>query len=154
MHPDLVAFAHKMAESSPEDWVVVTGIRTQVEVDAKWAEGRSQPGPHAGESGFARLGQTVTNVRDLQQAPHALRQTPQGPYGCAVDLQFIGEKTSLSPGATPEDRAVYLWMGEFAEKSGFTWGGRFARIFDQAHVELKDWKQYPLPPPAQEGPNA
>lgn len=145
VHPELAAFVDLLAEAE-QDWVVVTGIRTPAQVTVKWAEGRTTPGPHAGEPGYPELGETVTEVRTLQSAPHAIRVTPQGLYGCAVDVQYLLPSGKLSEGGTAAEQAVYLRMGQLAEAHGLRWGGRFKRV-DQAHVELVAWRSYPLPNP-------
>lgn len=148
VHPELALFALQWAEEHLGTWMVVTGERCLADVLAKYAVGRTTPGPHAGEQGHPTLGETVTNVSTLEKAPHAARVTPSGLYACAVDLQFFtGRGLELAAGETAEQRTVYLEMGEAAEKAGLVWGGRFKRLFDQAHVELLDWRRYPLPAP-------
>lgn len=148
VHPRLRLFAVQMASQSPYNWLLVTGVRTQADVEAKYAQGRTAPGPHAGEPGYPPLGETVTNVHTLALAPHALRVTPAGTFGCAIDLQyFLPDGLHLAEGKVPEEQLVYRGMGEQAEKAGLAWGGRFIHLFDQAHVELPDWRAYPLPPP-------
>lgn len=148
VHPRLALFAQQLAEQSPRKWGVITGARTQADVDAKYALGRTKRGPHAGEVGHPPLGDIVTHVHSLEQAPHAVRRTPEGSYSCAVDLQFVlPEGGGLAEGHIPEEKDVYLEMGLMAEQAGLVWGGRFKSIFDQAHVELPDWRRYPLDPP-------
>lgn len=144
VHPTLDGFVRQWVEDSALDWMVVTGARTQAEVDAKWAEGRTKPGPHAGETGYPELGLTVTQVRTLHDAPHAVRVTPEGLYACAVDLQFLASPGKLSEGKTLTDVATYRGYGLAGEKAGFVWGGRFSKV-DQAHLELVSWRSYALP---------
>lgn len=143
VHPRLRLFAQQMADSSNQTWLVVTGVRGQHEVDLKYAQGRTAPGPHAGEAGYPPLGETITNVSSMAKAPHAMRVYPNGTWGCAVDLQFFVQGTmSLAEGKEPAEVAVYLELGELAEKAGLVWGGRFTRV-DQAHVETPDWRNFP-----------
>jgi hypothetical protein len=91
-----------------------------------------------------------------------LRQTPHG-RGCALDvwpLSFL-EFVPLSSGGTAQRWAAWAELpqrvrdefrafGEFAERNGFRWGGRFrGKLFpngDQPHVELMDWQRWPFPP--------
>lgn len=142
VHPDLRRFAFDAANDALLDLFVVTGARTQTDVTRKYAEGRTSPGPHAGEPGYPELGEIVTNAMHLAQTAHSVRLTPEGRFGCAIDLQFISAG-KLNDGKSEADQALYRWMGELAESRGFTWGGRFPKV-DQAHIELKAWRAYPL----------
>ena len=145
VHPSLAAFARLVASRAAVDWCVVTGVRTLPGVLEKYAQGRTTPGPHAGEPGYPPLGLTITNVRTLEGAPHAERMTPEGLYGCAMDMQFFLQGGSrLAGGDAPGEVLVYRWYGAAAETQGLTWGGRFSKV-DMAHVELKAWRTYPLP---------
>lgn len=142
VHPRLAALARKLAGASTFDLCVVTGVRDSKGVAEKWALGRTAPGPHAGELGFPLLGETVTKVRSLEHAPHALRRTPDGLYGTAIDLQFV-IKGRLLEGRLLSEVAAYHLLGELAEADGFVWGGRFTNV-DQAHFELRNWRDFPL----------
>jgi hypothetical protein len=143
VHPELCAFMKLVVATSPYDWCIVTGIRSLAGVQEKYAVGRTTPGPHAGEPGYPPLGQVLTNVSSLEHAPHAERRTPAGVYGCAVDAQFFYEGR-LSAGETTAEQSIYRWYGHLAESQGHVWGGRFGNV-DQAHVELRLWRSYPLP---------
>jgi D-alanyl-D-alanine carboxypeptidase len=143
VHARLSTLARKLASISVYDLCVVTGVRDAAEVAQKWAMGRTTRGPHAGEPGYPLLGLTVTNVNEMGHAPHALRMTPEGLYGCAVDLQLVhGGK--LLEGRIASESAIYQALGQAAEKDGFTWGGRFTKV-DLAHYELPGWRAFPLP---------
>jgi hypothetical protein len=142
VHPRLAALARKLASASPFDLCVVTGVREAAGVAEKWAQGRTAPGPHAGEPGYPPLGLTVTRVSTLEHAPHALRVTPDGVFGTAMDLQFQ-VKGRLLEGRLLVEQAAYTALGEMAELDGFTWGGRFAAK-DLAHYELRNWRTFPL----------
>jgi hypothetical protein len=144
VHPKLIAFSRKLAAASAIDVCVVTGVRDALSVAAKWNEGRVSPGPHAGEPGYPKLGLTVTAVRTVVEAPHAKRWTPEGYFGCAVDLQFQTEHGQLLDTDTPAHLTLYESLGLLAEAEGFVWGGHFSRRLDAGHVELKNWRLYPL----------
>jgi hypothetical protein len=144
VHPELAGFARLIAAESPHDWMVVSGERTLEGVLLKYAEGRTRPGPYAGRPGYPPLGLTTTQVRTLEGAPHARRVTPAGLYACAVDMQYLVAPGRLASGSTQAEQAVYRWYGERAEGLGLVWGGRFPKV-DQAHVQLKDWRDFPLP---------
>lgn len=144
VHPKLVAFLKLAVSRSVLDICVVTGARDAAGVAAKWGEGRTAPGPHAGEPGYPELGQVVTNVQHPNDTAHSLRVTPEGIYATAVDAQFqVGAK--LLEGTPGSESELYRWLGELAEAEGLEWGGRF-RAVDQAHLQLKEFRQYPPAP--------
>jgi hypothetical protein len=144
VHPELRAFAVDFSQRNDCDWMVVTGARTKAQVAEKYAIGRTVQGAHAGQPGYPPMGQTVTNVASLEHAPHAIRETPAGPYSCAVDMQFLLPDGSLAPGTNQAQQDIYALYGAAAEAAGFVWGGSFRHLFDQAHVELFHWKNFPL----------
>lgn len=143
VHPRLVDLARLLASQSAIDLCVVTGGRNAEDARRKWSEGRTTPGPHAGEAGYPELGQTVTNCQTIGQTAHAIRTTPAGDYGCAVDLQYVGRDGKLLDTNTAANRALYESAGLLAEGEGFRWGGRFPK-YDAAHYEIPNWRAYPL----------
>lgn len=144
VHPSLAAFIRGFVKGSPWDWMVVTGARTQEEVNLAWAKGRTTAGPFAGEPGHPPLGEVVTHVRSLEKAPHAIRATPEGAFSCAVDLMFFSDHCALSPGTSREDRAVYQAYGEAVMEAGLVWGGVFTGLVDLSHAENPRWREFPL----------
>lgn len=92
----------------------------------------------------------------------SLRQTPHG-RGGAVDVWPVSflpyvPKQNGGTGARwvawehlPQQvRDEFHAFGDFAERHGFRWGGRFRGAKfpngDQPHVELEDWQRLPFPP--------
>lgn len=98
-------------------------------------------------------GQAAACTANLSDACD-LASTPHG-RGAALDLwpEGVGFNPYLPWDQwTPEVRAAFQTIGEFAEAAGLTWGGRWrSNTFphgDQPHVELKNWRSLPYPPPA------
>jgi len=143
VHPRLAAFANLAAAQSSVDLCAVTGLRSPVECEAKWAEGRTAPGPHAGQIGYPALGLTVTNCKDASQTAHSLRATPEGDYGCAIDLQFVGTAGALLDLDTPAHCALYESLALLAQEDGLVAGLYFRKV-DASHVELASFRDYPL----------
>lgn len=110
--------------------------------------------------------QAANAAAGMSQAP-TLKKTPHG-RGAALDVypvEFLehvpeshgGTAKRWTPWALLPDfiKAKFRAFGEFAEKRGFKWGGRWVgRAFpngDQPHVELADWQRLPYPAPIYAG---
>lgn len=74
-----------------------------------------------------------------------LADTPHG-RGYALDCY----PAELSPSGKVryclESLDVRWWaLGDFAEKRGLVWGGRWRRFRDRPHVEVPGWRNAPMP---------
>lgn len=76
-----------------------------------------------------------------------LADTPHG-RGCALDVWPTGFNPSKSMDSQPDMRARFRVFGEWAERKGFVWGGRWASFGpdgDAPHVEVPNWRRFPMP---------
>jgi hypothetical protein len=78
-----------------------------------------------------------------------LATTPHG-RGAALDVWPEGFNPHRSFEEQPGMRELMVVFGEWAEAKGFAWGGRWAKP-DMPHVELRDWRSLPFPPPDYRG---
>lgn len=77
VHPDLVKVMEEAIRTSPIDFAIIQGVRTQEEQDALYAQGRTKPGP------------VVTWTRNSKHIPQ------KDGYGHAIDFAaFIDGKIS------------------------------------------------------------
>lgn len=120
------------------------GRRTDEAVQAAlYAQGRTAPGPHAGEEGFPVLGLTVTAAATLADTPH-------GRGGAADAYPVILSTTGLKVAAldlderNPRVRLKFEHYGLLAEEHGLEWGGRWKRK-DLPHCQVRSWRDLPLP---------
>jgi hypothetical protein len=122
------------------------GLRTDSTGQAAlFAQGRTMPGPYAGEGGYPPLGLTVTNARTLKDTPHG-----RGGAADAYPATLNKDRTSVvgiyTDDRDPKVQLLFTAYGYIAEDHGLVWGGRWRRK-DYPHVEVPDWKR--LPPPGQ-----
>jgi len=100
---------------------------------------------------FARSGR---RQNEIQAAGHSRARAGQSPhnYGCAVDIVHVRDGWELDPHEDMQ-RAKWAVIGtlgkEVARKManrhpGFriVWGGDFKSIYDPAHWELANWREY------------
>lgn len=105
------------------------------------------------EAGQAKACSTPTSGGGTLSSACDLASTPHG-RGAALDLWPVG--FGFNPYLswaqwTPEIKAAFETIGEFAEAQGLTWGGRWRSATfphgDQPHIEMKNWRTLPFPPP-------
>lgn len=94
------------------------------------------------------LGQAAAAAVGLSGAM-TLQQTPHG-RGAALDVWPEGFNPRQSFEAQPGMRELMVVFGEWAERKGYAWGGRWTKQ-DFPHVELRDWRSLPFPPPDYRG---
>lgn len=91
---------------------------------------------------------------DGMSAADTLEKTPHG-RAAALDIWPIGFAQYVNgrwEDVPAEIRARFQIFGEWAERKGFVWGGRFHSSTypngDQPHVEIRAWRTLPFPPQA------
>lgn len=132
VHPSLLQLLDEWEQLGTHDVEIPSyppaGLRTDADTQARLADG-----------GFS--GATT------------LASTPHG-RGAAIDVWPVGfaQHVNGTWAAVPAAiKGQFQVFGEFAEARGFTWGGRWRTATlpngDQPHVELKNWRTLPFPPP-------
>lgn len=140
VHPSLLELLASWEREGSHDVVVAPngGLRTDARLQAALASGGAS-------------------------AASTLRSTPHG-RAAALDVwpvSFLAHVPRAQGGtasrwtsweALPADvREAFAAFGRFAEVRGFVWGGRWrGKTFphgDQPHVELREWRTMPFPPP-------
>jgi len=118
--PALSKFAYEVGELF--DARVTSGLRTNTEQSALYAQGRTMPG------------RIVTNARDATESAHG--------RGAAIDIVPLDAN-----GHCVWSSADPRWdiIGKLAERSGLVWGGHFKSLCDKAHVELQNWRSLSTP---------
>lgn len=142
-------FFYYWAKSGPFPLVIppTGGIRTDEAVQARlYAQGRTAPGPHAGEEGYPALGLTVTAARTLADTPHGRGGAADAEIAVVKDGRVIA---TLTDTRQPKIRLQYEHYGLLAEEHGLEWGGRW-KSKDMAHVQCPDWKSLPILPTPKE----
>lgn len=86
-------------------------------------------------------------------AANTLEKTPHG-RGGGLDVWPVEFEKHVNGtwAAVPEHvKQQFRDFGAFAEARGFVWGGRWSSATypngDQPHVELRNWRSLPFPPP-------
>ncbi len=137
VHPTLQAFLDWWEQNGPFDIVVGQlsgypsgGLRTAADA--------------AGQAAACAAG--LSEACDIVNTPHG--------RGAALDLWPADSfDPYLSWPSQPQwVKDQFLALGQAAEAFGLTWGGRWRTAKmpygDQPHVELKNWRSLPFPPPA------
>lgn len=81
-----------------------------------------------------------------------LASTPHG-RGAALDVWPVGFDPTKPFSAQPNMQQLMQAFGEFAERRGLVWGGRWVNFKpagaevagDWPHVEVKNWRSLPFP---------
>lgn len=134
----LVAFMDWWEKNGPFPIMVGVdgGVRSNADQLRLYAQGRTTPGPHAGEPGYPPLGMTVTKASTVGNSAHGHRG--------AVDFwPVIGGKIYLDV-KNPLQKSKYDQLGALIESFGLVWGGRFQDFYDGPHAEIPDWRGRPL----------
>lgn len=123
VRPELAAKARKLEASAAKmgiKFVWTSGLRTEAEQAALYAQGRTKPG------------RVVTQAASARTSPHG--------RGAALDFAVLTREGR--PTWDPPYWHVYEVVGRLAEAEGLAWGGRFLHM-DMPHVQLADWKSLP-----------
>lgn len=126
IHPELVAkleIIFKTMQAFGHPMFVVSGIRTDEEQQALYAQGRTKPG------------KIVTNIDGIiKRSNHQLNKVTG--FGHAVDCAFINRPETPGNDTWSEDEPwnVYGTIAEFLE---LNWGGRWKSLVDRPHLELR-----------------
>ena len=131
VHPQLVLMTAAWAAQLTWDILITSGVRTNAEQVALYAQGRTKPGP------------IVTQASSAAFSAHGRRWINGTVYGCAVDAV-----PCTGPAGQPnyDDRGSYEAMAMVAERMGLVWGGRWVKFPDEPHFQMMDWKQWPPAP--------
>jgi len=105
--------------------MVIVGLRTDAQQAADYAQGRTTPGPNAGQPGHPPLGATVTNCNGVTTRSN--HQAQADGYGHAADCGFVGDHPYAGD---------FHAFGLRLEAAGLKWGGRFHAPVDLDHAEL------------------
>lgn len=103
-----------------------SGLRTAKEQAELYEQGRTTPGPHAGEPNYGRLGLSVTNARAWQSAHN---------YGLAIDSTRDGDldRRGLQPDWNLEHYEV---LGRNAKKHGLDAAFYWNTMREGPHVQV------------------
>lgn len=74
-----------------------------------------------------------------------LADTPHG-RGGALDIWPEGFIPTKSYAEQPGTRELMIAFGQWAKSKGYVWGGDWANP-DYPHVEMRNWRSLPYPPP-------
>jgi hypothetical protein len=146
VHPRLAAWLDEWERSGPFPIVVTGGGRTAADQVREYAKGRTAPGPHAGETGYPPLGQTVTDAETIKDSAHGARVLDGARVFCAVDVAPLLELTATGAVKSVDyvDRAKFDIIGRSAVAFGLEWGGYFPK-YDGPHVQVASWRALPAP---------
>ena len=131
VHPQLVLMTSAWSVQLPFDIFITSGVRTNAEQEALYAQGRTKPGP------------IVTQASSAAFSAHGRRWFNGTAYGCAVDAV-----PCTGPAGQPnyQDRPAYESMAIIAERMQLVWGGRWVKFPDEPHFQLLAWKDWPPAP--------
>lgn len=127
VHPQLILLVRAWEAQLPWRILICSGVRTDAQQAALYAQGRTAPG------------KIVTNAPTAAESPHGRRYFNGTPWGCAIDAV----RASDSGEALWEDLDSLEQMAEVAERLGMVWGGRWKRLKDWDHFELPEWRLWP-----------
>lgn len=118
------------------------GVRTAEKVQTDlWNQGRSTPGPMAGEDGYGPLGLTITQAKTLADTPHGRGGAADALVAVVKDGKVIAVEVDCRK---PKVRLMYEAFGLLVEQNGLDWGGRF-KGKDMPHCQVKNWRDLPMP---------
>ncbi len=123
VHPDMIDKLDPILDRL--GMFVIEGLRTTERQQEIYAEGRTTPGPYAGQPGHPPLGSTVTNCDGVHTKSNH-QAHPDG-YGHAVDCGFNGPHPYAGD---------FHAFGLALEAAGLKWGGRFHSPVDIDHAEM------------------
>jgi hypothetical protein len=103
-------------------------------------DGGARIGPEAAAKQAAFFKSGASKAATLADTPHG--------RGAALDVYPVGFNPGKSMDSQPDMRARFRVFGEWAERKGFVWGGRWASFGpdgDAPHIELQNWRRFPMP---------
>ena len=127
VHPQLVLMVKAWEAQMPFHVLICSGVRTDAQQAALYAQGRTLPG------------KIVTNAPNAAESPHGRRYFNGEAYGCALDAVRATEHG----GALWEDIDSLRQMAEVSQRLGMTWGGEWKHLKDWDHFELPEWRLWP-----------
>lgn len=122
LHPDLKPLCEQfLADCSNAglDVRLIFTYRSPEEQDVLYAQGRTTPGS------------IVTNLRG-GQSKHSLTLPDGSPASKAFDFGIFRDDKYITDGQDPD----YLIAGEFGERLGMLWGGRWHNPVDPSHLQI------------------
>jgi peptidoglycan L-alanyl-D-glutamate endopeptidase CwlK len=127
IHPDLIAVLVSAIKESPYDFTITNGLRTIVEQQALYAQGRSKPGPK------------VTNADGIRNKSN--HQAKENGFGYAVDLYPYFNGSVQTQGIEVDKRlaSIASHIKQIAKNLNINveWGGDWKSFKDTPHFELK-----------------
>ncbi len=137
-------FADVWEQTGTFDLTVTSGARTDADQLVDWAKGRAMNrgiwvimDPKA----VVTYAQTAINSAHGHDAGADLHPVRTYFGNGAPATIYTGGETE--PGVRAEALKRFRAMGEFAERIGFEWGGRFPH-FDGPHLQVPHWRDLPL----------
>jgi peptidoglycan L-alanyl-D-glutamate endopeptidase CwlK len=118
LHPKLQPLATKLIEIALERGIcakVIAGLRTYMEQDKLYAQGRSGPGKIVTQ---AKGGQSIHN------------------FGLAFDVGVFSADGKTYYGESPD----YKTLGHIGKELGLVWGGDWKSFVDEPHFEYDHQK--------------
>lgn len=131
VHPQLVLVVKAWEVQLPFHVLICSGVRSDAEQAALYAQGRTAPG------------KIVTNAPTAATSPHGRRFFNGEAWGCALDAVRCSDDGHT---AYWQDMEALEEMATVAERLGMVWGGRWTTLKDWDHFELPDWKLWPHAP--------
>ena len=125
VHPDLAAAVARILAAMAamgHPMRVIEGVRTAERQRALYAQGRSKPGPQ------------VTNCDGVVKKSN--HQPKSDGFGHAVDCAFQDDPRTPRD-ETWDETMPWATFGALVEAEGLVWGGRWPRLRDLPHVELR-----------------
>lgn len=125
IHPDLVRLMNKAIKNCPIDFTITDGIRTTVQQQELYAQGRTKPGA------------VVTNTDGIRKKSN--HQIKADGYGYAVDLYpYYNGKVHVND--VNNLKVIANHIKSVAEKMDISiqWGGDWKSFKDYPHFELND----------------
>lgn len=123
VHPKLVKLMEEAIKTSPHDFLISQGVRTDAEQYALYQQGRSKPG------------RIVTHV-DGRRKRSAHQKKIDG-YGYAIDFALVVDGV-VDWVDIPKYKEIGEHIVALGRKRGIpvVWGGNWSRFKDYPHIEL------------------
>lgn len=134
----LIGLLSAWRDELPFDVCVIEGVRTNARQMQLYEQGRTTPGPRAGEKGLPKLGLTVTNARTVEKSAHghagAIDAMP------LIDGRIIWDEKHRD---WPICQVRLETMADCARRLGIVCGADWTSK-DLDHFEVKNWRDLPL----------
>ena len=124
VHPNLIHVLMEAIRDTPADFTIVAGVRTALEQDALYAQGRTRPG------------QIVTQKDGVRNKSN--HQVKADGFGYAVDLYpYVNGKVDVQNESKKlDDIAAHILATAKRLGVSIVWGGNWATFKDYPHFEL------------------